>query len=98
LCGTSVDDNAKEKHVKIINTKFASIKRYSIQKVQLKGKVYQQVSCLIEYDDITFEEQTYPIVRITLNDRKGQKIFKKPMLLLTNRKVKTKEQSFMVFI
>ncbi len=31
---------------------------------------------------------------MTLKDRKGQKIFKEPMLLLTNRKIKTLEQAY----
>ena len=55
------------RHVKIVNTEFANKKRLPIQKVQIKGKTYQPASCLIEHDDITFEEQTYLIVRVTLN-------------------------------
>jgi len=94
---TYLDDNSKEKHVKIKEARFAKQKRFHIQKIQIKAKVYQQASCLIEYDDITFEEQTYPIVRITLNDKNGQKIFKEPMLLLTNRQIKTAEQAHGVY-
>ena len=86
---TYIDDKAKEKYVKIVNTEFANKERFPIQKVQIKGKIYQQASCLIEYDDITFEEETYTVVRITVNDRKGQKIFKESRRLLTNRKIET---------
>jgi len=86
---TYIDDKAKEKYVKIVNTEFANKERFPIQKVQIKGKNYQQASCLIEYDDITFEKETYTVVRITVNDRKGQKIFKESPRLLTNRKIET---------
>jgi hypothetical protein len=86
------------RHVKIVNTEFANKKRLHIQKVQIKGKTYQQASCLIEYDDITFEEQTYTVVRITINDRKGKKIFKEPPRMLTNRKIKTIKQAHGVYL
>jgi len=92
-----IDDKAKERYTKIKEVKLANKKRFPIQKVQLKGKVYQQACCLIEYDEITFEEQTYNVVRVTLNDKKGQRIFKEPMLLLTNRKIKTTEQAHGVY-
>ena len=83
--------------MKIIDSKFAHEKRFPIQKIQIKGKVYQQASCLIEYDKIIFFESTYNVVRVTLNDKKGQRIFKEPMLLLTNRKIKTTEQAHGVY-
>ena len=93
-----IDDNSSPQFIKLIDAKFANKKSFPIRKVEIKGKVYQQVSCFIEYDEITFGEQTYKIVRVTLKDRKGRKIFKKPMLLLTNRKVKTIEQAHGVYL
>lgn len=95
---TYLDDNDKEKYVKLVNTKLANKKRIPIQKVQIKGKTYQQASCLIEYDEVTFSDSTYTVVRITVRDRKGRKIFKEPMLLLTNREVETIEQAHGVYL
>lgn len=92
-----IDDKAKERYTKLKKVKLANKKRFPIQKVQIKNKVYQQASCLIEYGDITFEEQKYTVVRVMLHDKKGQKIFKEPMLLLTNRKVKTLAQAHGVY-
>ncbi len=92
-----IDDKAKERYTKLKEVKLANKERFPIQKVQIKIKVYQQASCLIEYDDISFEEQTYTVVQPMLHDKKGQKIFKEPMLLLTNRKVKTTEQAHGVY-
>lgn len=95
---TYFDDDSKERYVKIKEAKLAHKKRFSIPKIQIKDKVYLKASCLIEYDDITFEEQIYTIVRVTLKDKKGQKIFKEPMLLLTNRQVKTATQAHGVYL
>lgn len=92
-----IDDKAKERYTKIKEVKLAKKKRFPIPKVQIKGKIYQQASCLIEYDKITLEEQTYNVVRVTLKDKKGQKIFFDPMLLLTNRKIKTLAQAHGVY-
>lgn len=68
-----------------------------LKKLVIKNKVYQNAICLIEYDDYHIEKQTYTVVRVTLKDRKGQKIFKEPMLLLTNRKIKTLEQAYGIY-
>lgn len=94
-----IDDKAKERYTKLKEVKIANKKRkrFPIQKVQIKGKTYQQASCLIEYDEITFEEQTYNVVRVTLKDKKGQKIFKEPSRMLTNRKIKTNELAHGVY-
>jgi hypothetical protein len=95
---TYIDNKAFDKHVKIINTKLANKERFPIQKVQIKGKTYQQASCLIEYDDITFKKETYTVVRITVNDRKKRKIFKEPPRMLTNRKIETIKQAHGIYL
>ncbi|HFU76345.1 MAG TPA: hypothetical protein ENK66_08885 [Arcobacter sp.] len=58
-----------------------------IEKLRLKGKLYPQATSVIEWDKIIIEEKSYQVVRITLKDREGKDIFKKPMLLITNIKV-----------
>ena len=95
---TYIDDEQRERFVKLKEVKFANSKSFSIKKVQLKGKTYQKASCLIEYDDFRIEDSTYTVVRITLKDRHGKKIFKKPMLLLTHRKIKTAEQAHGIYL
>jgi len=92
-----LDENSKEKHVKIKTVKFANKKRFPVTKVKIKNKIYQNASCLIEYDKIIFDKQKYIVVRVMLNDTKGEKIFKEPMLLLTNRHVKTATQAHGIY-
>lgn len=86
---TYLDDNGKEKYAKVIKKKFANRKCFSIQKTQINGKIYQHANCLIEYENFSGPVDT--VVRITLYDRKRQKIFKNSMLLLTNLDVNTHE-------
>ena len=93
----SVDKENKPRYLKLKNVKFAKSKRFPIKKLVIKNKVYQKATCLIEYDDYHIEKQTYTAVRVTLKDCQGQKIFKEPMLLLTNRKIKTLEQAYGVY-
>ena len=92
-----LDENSKEKHVKIKTVKLANKKRFPVTKVKIKNKIYQNASCLIEYDKIIFDKQKYIVVRVMLNDTKGEKIFKEPMLLLTNRHVKTATQAHGIY-
>ena len=90
---TYLDDDYLERYIKIKEANLAHKKRFSIPKIQIKDKVYLKASGLIEYDNITFKEQIYTIVRVTLKNKTGQKIFKEPMLLLINQNVKTAAQA-----
>ena len=90
------DDNGKEKYAKIIKKQFANKKCFSIQKTQINGKIYQQANCLIEYENFSGPVDT--VVRITLYDRKRQKIFKNSMLLLTNLDVNTHELAHGIYL
>lgn len=53
---------------------------------------------MIEYDGVSFEDETYTVVQLTLFDRKGRKIFKDSMLLLTNRKIETIKQAHGIYL
>ncbi len=77
----------KEVHVKLIESEFANKKVYLIDKMTLKGKLYQQVKCHIEWDTITLNEKPYTTVRSTLIKRDGTMLYKEPMLLITTLKV-----------
>lgn len=77
----------KEVHIKLIESEFANKKVYLIDNLTLKGKHYQQVKCLIEWDTIILNEKPYATVRVTLLRRDGTHIYKEPMLLLTTLKV-----------
>jgi len=84
---TKIDANGKVKNIKLIDSKFANKNVETIDKLRLKGKLYEQAQVTIEWDKIEIEGHEYNTVRITLATREGENIFKKPMLLITNIEV-----------
>ena len=84
---TRTDTQGKVKAIKLINVDFADNKTYVIDKLRLKGKVYQQAKVLMEWDKITINKKEYSVVRITLKKKSGESIHKKPMMLISNIKV-----------
>jgi len=90
---TYIDEKKKKRFVKLKDVKLANRQSFFREKVQFKAKTYQKANCLVESDDFRIEDSTYTVIRIRLKNRHGKKIFKNPMLLLTNRKIKTTEQA-----
>jgi len=84
---TKINKKGKEVKVKLIDSEFANKESKVIEKLKLKGKVYQQAKSIIEWDKVKIDENWYTTVRITLKTREGKNIFKKPMLLISNIKV-----------
>jgi hypothetical protein len=52
------------KQKKLIDKKFAQSGNFLIDKLDIKGKVYRQVACLVEWEALTLGEQTYTALRI----------------------------------
>ena len=63
-------------------------------KIQIKSKVYQNASCVIEYGELL---NGHAVVRVQLLNREGKALFKVPMLLITNKEVHTSEQASNVY-
>lgn len=64
-----------------------------IDKVRFKKQVYQQAKRIMEWGTLCLEGETYSVVRVTFLKRDGGKIFKQPMLLITNQSVTTYAQA-----
>jgi hypothetical protein len=84
---TKLDAKGKTIKVKLVNSEFANRDSQVIEKLRLKGKLYQQAESIIEWDRVEINENWYTTVRITLKTREGKDIFLKPMLLISNIKV-----------
>jgi hypothetical protein len=67
--------------------KFSHKKQFHIPKIKIKNRVYESAKCVIEWGKLTIEQKEYNVVRVSLKTRKGEDIFKTPMLLLTNKKI-----------
>lgn len=76
----------------LVNKPFAHSCTYEIEKITFHDTTYREITAQIEWEELVVNEKTYSVVRITL--RKGtQPLFKQPMLLLTNRKVRNASQA-----
>jgi len=82
---------------KLVNKDYAHSRSESINKIRLNKKVYQNVKRIIEWEDFELEGSVYKVVRITLLTREGKAIFKQPMLLLTNRKIRDIRQASLIY-
>jgi hypothetical protein len=80
-------ETEKVSKIKLIDSKFENSNKEVIKKLRLKGKLYEQAQSIIEWDTIEIEGETYQVVRVTLQKRDGENIFKNPMLLITNIKI-----------
>lgn len=67
------------------------------EKVAFKKRVFQNAKGVFEYGTLSLGEETYSVVRVCFYDRKGAKIFKDPMLLITNMQVDRDSLSELVF-
>ena len=84
------------KQKKILDKNFAQEANFLIDKLDIKGKVHRQVNGLVEWETLIIGDKTYTVLRISLSS-KGKPLFKHPMLLLTNRKIKNAEQACQVY-
>ena len=73
---TKVDEKGKTVNVKLIDSEFQNRDSQVIEKLRLKGKLYQQAESIIEWDSVEIEGHSYTTVRITLKTREGKNIFK----------------------
>lgn len=80
-------ETGRTNKVKLIYAKFKNSHKEVIEKLRLKGKLYEQAQSIIEWDSVEIEGNRYQVVRVTLQKRDGENIFKNPMLLITNIKV-----------
>jgi hypothetical protein len=84
------------KRRKIIDKKFTQESNFFIDKLDIKGKLHRNVEGLVEWETLIIGDKTYTVLRISLSS-KGKPLFKHPMLLLTNRKIKNAEQACQVY-
>jgi len=91
------EETGAEVTIKLKDVEFEHRQLDLMDKLTIKKKVYQDVKRWLEWGTVTLNGRTYWVVRITLIDRKGAKIYPDPMLLITNMGVKTAEQARMVY-
>jgi len=78
----------RKNYTKLIDVEFKNKTNYHLDKLTLKGKQYQNVKIILEWDKINLNDYDYSTVRVTMLKRDGTKIYKDPMLFLTTIDVK----------
>lgn len=90
LKASRLAENGEKLAAKSFNHK----KTRHFDKIQIKNKVYQNASCVIEYGELL---KGCAVVRVQLFNRDGKALFKVPMLLITNKEVGTSEHASNVY-
>jgi hypothetical protein len=93
VCYTPTGKISKKKSfTKLIDKSFSNTGEYLIDRLSIKGKLYKNASCVVEWEPIYLEGKPYNAIRITLK-KEGKSIFEHSMLLITNRKINTLDQA-----
>ena len=92
-----LDEFGKEKQIKLSKQFFMNGFEKSYQKIKFKSKVYQDVKGVFEYSPISIEDKPYHLVRVSFYTRKGHRVFKEPMLLITNMVVDNEQITELVY-
>lgn len=79
---------------KLVEKRFCHANTRHFDKIQIKNKVYQNASCVIEHGELL---NGCAVVRVQLFNRDGKALFKVPMLLITNKEVSTSEQASNIY-
>lgn len=88
--------STKIKYIKLIDKQFFNQADFLIEKLEIKGKIYHQVNCLVEWEKLIISGNSNTVLRITLSCG-GQALFQHPMLLLTNRIIEQADQARQVY-
>lgn len=85
------DIKGKEVNQKIKEASFTHHSNLVLEHFSWAKKIYRQVNLRLEWDDF------YQVVRVTLRDSNGRKIFKEPMLLVSNLEVHSEAVACHIF-
>jgi len=93
----TINNKGKEVAVKLVAQQFFNSSEKHYEKVRFKTKTYQQAKGIFEWGTIVLNNRTYSVVKVRFYTRKGHKIFKEPMLLITNMEIDSKKLAELVF-
>jgi len=97
LKGNRITDDKDEngKNILLVNSdKFNSNYDINIPKLMIKNKCYQDVIIKLECS----EHMLFNVLRVNIYARNGKSIFKKPMLLITNKNAGSKESALCAYV
>lgn len=92
-----ITQQGKERYIKLKNQHFTSACEKQYTKLTYKNKNYQQVKALFEWNYVQINGRTYSVLRVSMWQRNGKRLFKEPMLLITNMQVDNELLAELVF-
>lgn len=81
---------------KLVDKSFKNKGEYLIPRLEIKGKVYKNIRCVLEWEPCILNEKSYNVVRITLWGE-HKPVFEHPMLLITNKVINNAEDAKIVY-
>jgi len=92
-----INEKGKECAVKLKNQLFFESHEKIYNKVSFKDKTYINAKGIFEWNYLEINNKTYSVVRVRFYTSDGKKIFKEPMLLISNIEVCNEELAMLVF-
>ncbi len=90
------NEKGNEVYLKLVDKTFSNQYVKQLDKIQFKKKVYTNVKCIYQWDTTMIEASQWSVLRIEFYDKKGSRIFKDSMLLLTNYDISNPELAIYV--
>jgi len=81
------DENGKEYKLKLQAKTFENEQELKYEKVMFKKKTYFDATAKYQWESILLSGKLYHVEKITFRGKKDEKIFKDPMMLITNYNV-----------
>jgi len=81
------NEKGKEINLKLQAKTFENEQELKFEKVRFKKKTYLEATAKYQWESILLSGKVYYAEKITFRGKKGEKIFKDPMMLITNYKV-----------
>lgn len=91
------EEQGKAVNLKLKDAPFSKRFTRRLAKFSWGKKVYQEVDAEFEYDRQYVGNNYYSVVKVILRNRKGEKIFKEPMMLASNFEVKSEAMAWFIF-
>jgi len=87
------DENGKEYNLKLHAKTFENEQELKYEKICFKKKTYFDATAKYQWESILLSGKVYHVVKIIFRGKKGEKIFKDPMMLITNYNISNFEMA-----
>lgn len=92
-----VDDQGKARSISLARQQFMQGQEQCYEKIRFKKQLYPQAKGVFEWGRVEIAAKQYSLVRVSFYARNGSRVFKEPMLLLTNLQVEELLMAQLVF-